>query len=231
MNSVCMATFNGQRFIEEQLKSILSQLEKNDEVILVDDCSTDKTIELVNKINDNRVSVFENKINIGPIKSFEKAIMLAKGDYIFLSDQDDVWQSDKVTTILRCFNSSNADIVVHDAKVVNANLQIIEKSWDEYNSNHFRGGVFGIILKNPYTGALMTFKKEIKSQILPFPDSIPMHDSWIVAKALLKKKRVFHYSEPLELYRRHGDNVTGSRGSIVNMISNRLRLIYALSGI
>ena len=96
MNSVCIATYNGEKFIEEQIRSILLQLDSHDEIVISDDHSTDKTIQIIKSINDDRIKIIYNKNNKGYTNNFENAISKASGDFIYLSDQDDVWKPTKV---------------------------------------------------------------------------------------------------------------------------------------
>ena len=88
--SVCMATYNGELYVAEQINSILSQLNYNDELIIVDDCSSDKTIDVITSFGDERINLIKNNKNIGVNKSFSKSILLSTGDYIFLSDQENM---------------------------------------------------------------------------------------------------------------------------------------------
>src|SRR3546814_6979697 len=103
MISVCMGTYNGARWIEIQLGSILSQLSPEDEVVIVDDGSKDDTLDRVASFNDPRVRVLRNGRNRGVDLTFERALGEARGDIIFLSDQDDFWYPNKVETVLRAF--------------------------------------------------------------------------------------------------------------------------------
>ncbi|MFA6072445.1 MAG: glycosyltransferase [Janthinobacterium sp.] len=98
--SVCIATFNGAKYIKAQLSSILNQLGKDDEVIVSDDSSSDHTIEIIRQFNDSRIKIYSDNKFQSPILNFEHAISKATGKYIFLSDQDDEWAPDKVATLL-----------------------------------------------------------------------------------------------------------------------------------
>ena len=209
--SVCLATYNGAKFIIRQLDSVISQLGTADQVIVVDDGSKDQTVELIKEKYGNRVEVYVNDQNMGAIKSFEKAISMAKGDIIFLCDQDDIWEESKVEKVLNAFQEQNADLVVHDAYVVDGDLQILNKSWNDFNSNNVNQGLIGNVLKNAFTGAMMAFKKELVPLFLPFPKNIEMHDQWFAIVCMLEKKRIFYINEPLMKYVRHGGNVTGMR--------------------
>ena len=96
MISVCMATHNGGKYIKEQIDSILVQISNEDELIISDDSSTDDTVEIIKKIKDKRIKLFENNKFFSPNLNFENALLHSKGDIIFLSDQDDIWKKDKV---------------------------------------------------------------------------------------------------------------------------------------
>jgi glycosyltransferase involved in cell wall biosynthesis len=231
MLSVCMATYNGERFIVRQLDSVIKQLGPEDEVIVVDDGSKDNTVKVIRDTYDDRVKVYVNERNLGVIHSFEKAISLAKGDILFLCDQDDVWEDDKVETVLHAFKEQDSVLVVHDALVVDGNMDVIHPSWNDYNHNNINQGIFGNILKNAYTGAFMAFKKELKEDILPFPASIEMHDQWIALVCMLKKKKITFIHQPLVKYVRHGGNVTGmKKRSLSTQLKGRMRTISAIAG-
>ncbi|MDR4949477.1 glycosyltransferase family 2 protein [Neobacillus cucumis] len=231
MLSVCMATYNGEQFVIRQLDSVLKQLNSQDEIIVVDDCSKDNTVQVIKDHYGDRVQVIVNERNSGPIKSFEKAISLAKGDILFLCDQDDVWEDNKIANVLAAFREQEAVLVVHDAYVVDGSLQIINESWNDFNRNNINQGIVGNILKNAYTGAFMAFKKELVPLILPFPAEIEMHDQWIALVCMLKKKKIVFLDTPLVKYVRHGGNVTGmKKRSLMTQLKGRFRTISAIAG-
>lgn len=229
--SVCMATYNGAEFVVRQLDTVLKQLGPDDEVIVVDDRSKDNTVQLIKDTYGSRVQVTVNDQNVGAIKSFEKAISLAQGDILFLCDQDDLWEDEKVKTVLKAFEEQGAELVLHDAYVVDGKLDIIHPSWNDYNHNNINQGIVGNILKNAYTGAFMAFKREIVPLILPFPASIEMHDQWIALVCMMKKKQVVFINRPLMKYVRHGGNVTGmKKRSLTAQLKGRLRMISSIAG-
>ena len=117
MISVCIATYNGGAFIKRQLYSILPQLGENDEVVIADDGSTDDTLPIIESLNDKRIKIIEGPHRHSPIWNFEKALKAAKGDYIFLSDQDDEWMPNKVKVTLPYLKT--ADCIVSDNIFVN----------------------------------------------------------------------------------------------------------------
>ena len=169
MISVCIATYNGETYLREQLDSILPQLDKDDEVIISDDGSTDSTIHLISGLGDCRIRVVQNEGKKGCIHNFENALKHAKGDYIFLSDQDDIWAPNKVQKFMQALAVS--DCVVSDASVVDTNKNVIEESFYKCNNNH-KGKLYNLLVSNNYLGCCMAFHKRILTKAFPFPKSI-----------------------------------------------------------
>jgi glycosyltransferase involved in cell wall biosynthesis len=227
--SVCMATYNGAEFVVRQLNSVLSQLSENDQVVVVDDGSKDRTVDLIRETYGDRVEVYNNPVNLGVIKSFEKAMSLAQGDIIFLCDQDDEWENNKVEKVMTAFEQSDASVVVHDASVVDGKGEIIHTSWNSYNGNVINQGILGNIVKNAFTGCMMAFKKELIPYFSPFPQSIEMHDQWIALVAKMRKEKIVYIDEPLMKYYRHGGNVTGmKKRSLSAQVKGRAGTLAAL---
>lgn len=213
MISVCMATYNGQRSIRKQLQSIIEQLSADDEIIIVDDSSTDETVVIIEAmLAEHPVAhqIIVNDNNRGPIGSFEVALQKANGDYIFLSDQDDIWFDNKVSTVMQAFKAG-AQLVVHDGTVVDGEGNVIDTSWNHYNHNQTTQSIMSNIVKNGYTGAMMAFTKQVREAALPFPKPIVMHDQWLFQVSKLRKLKIMSIDEPLMYYVRHGNNVTGMR--------------------
>ena len=200
MISVCIATYNGEKFIKQQLESIICQLGAEDEIIICDDGSKDQTLKIIESLNDVRIKIFKNSFK-NLILNFEFSLKQAKGNYIFLSDQDDIWLPNKVDICLR--NLKNFDVVVSNCKVVNENLETIHNSF--FKLNNSKKGLLTNLIKNNYLGCCLAFRREILEKALPFPKSIPMHDIWLGFITELFFKVVF-IDEPLVLYRRHGKN-------------------------
>lgn len=200
--SVCMATYNGANFIQEQLQSILLCLGENDEVILSDDHSTDDTIEIVKAFNDPRVKiVFNNPDNKGHIGNFGNAMSKALGDYIFLSDQDDVWHPERVVRVKEALALN--DMVVCDCWVVDGHLKVINDSF--YAMIHSGEGFIKNLVKNTYLGCCMAFDRKLMQKALPFPKTIVSHDTWLGLIGELYGNPVF-IPHKLHYFRRHGTN-------------------------
>ena len=226
MISVCIATYNGEMFIREQIDSILRQLSSDDEIIVSDDGSTDDTISIINSIDDKRIRIIEGPRKHSPTLNFECAMKEAKGDYIFLADQDDVWKPNKVEVCMKWLQEY--DCVVSDAEVTDSNLNPLYPSL--YAIMQVRQGrIYNTVWKNGYTGCCMAFRRNVLEASLPFPKNIPMHDIWIGNVAAYKYNVKF-ISEKLVLFRRH-DNVIscngkGSRFSLCQQIKFRINTIY-----
>lgn len=206
MISVCMATYNGEKYIGEQLASILKQLGPDDEVIISDDGSKDKTKVLVDSFEDNRIRYYKNRNKHGFTHNFENALLLAHGDYIFLSDQDDIWMDNKVSTVMKALEK--ADFVTHDCITVDSNWKIISESrFKDFNMN---SGFLNHLIKSRFLGCCMAFNRQLLDFAIPFPenDFLVEHDIWLAAVAFLYFKTVL-IQQPLIYYRRHSNNVSG----------------------
>ena len=213
MISVCIATYNGAAFIKEQLDSILIQLNPGDEIIISDDGSDDETLNIIESYHDSRIFVYKNSFQ-NLILNFEFALSVANGDYIFLSDQDDIWLPNKVNVCLKSLITS--DLVLTNCRLVDINLKTVNASFFEFNRS--KKGIINNLIRNSYLGCCMAFRKEVLVKALPFPEKIPMHDIWIsfVAECFFKTEFI---EEPLSLYRRHGSNisVTGEKSPFTLM--------------
>lgn len=225
--SVAMAVYNGEKYIREQIDSILPQLGSNDEIVISYDRSNDDTLKI---ITDYATKDPRFKILTGPKKgatyNFENAILNCSKEYIFLCDQDDVWEKDKVEVILKEFSKTNADLILHDAVIVDENLKEKEPSF--FKKRKCRKGILKNIIKNSYIGCCMAFNCRLKMYILPFPKSLPMHDQWI--GIIAEKYFNTHFlNKPLIKYRRHNNNISGETHSdIITMIKWRLNLLKGL---
>jgi glycosyltransferase involved in cell wall biosynthesis len=229
MISVCIATYNGEKYLAQQLNSILVQLAGQDEVIISDDGSTDGTLAIIKRYraNDPRIHLIEGPKN-GVIANFERAIIEAQGDFIFLADQDDVWLPTKTSEVVAFFEAHpTLDVVVSDLMIVDEALKPITASYFEYRK--VRGGFFATILKSGYIGAGMCFRKRMKERILPIPSNVPMHDMWIGMLGETSKSSGF-LAKPLTYYRRHDENVSeiATSSSIFQQLKWRTNLLFLL---
>ena len=231
MISVCIATYNGERFIQEQIDSILRQLSSDDEIIVSDDGSTDGTISIINSIDDKRIRVIEGPRKQSPTSNFECALKASKGDYIFMSDQDDVWKPNKVKICMEWLQ--RYDCVVSDAEVTDSSLNPLYPSL--YAIMQVRQGrIYNTIWKNGYTGCCMAFRRNVLESSLPFPKDIPMHDIWIGNVAAYKYNVKF-IPDTLIYFRRHEDttscNGKGSKYSIWQQMKFRWSVIKNIANL
>lgn len=209
--SVCMASYNGAEFIEEQLKSILDQLDDTDEVIIVDDCSKDDTIKKIEEIDDSRITVFKNDKNKGHVFSFGRAISLANNEIIFMSDQDDIWLEGRVNTMTKELLQNDSLLVSSNTNFINSKGEILEYEMDGIKSINSKKNLKNIIDiyigKENYYGCAMAFKKDLKQLILPIPTYVESHDLWIAKAANLLKSNI--HCDNITLSRRvHGNNAS-----------------------
>lgn len=228
--SVCMATYNGEKYIVQQLSSILSQLNAEDELIVSDDSSTDATLALVREMNDPRIRIFPGNQFHSPIYNFEFCLTKASGDIILLSDQDDIWLPGKVSTIMEIFsNDPDVTLVASDAQIINARGAMIAETFYPAGVK-FTSSVLANIVKNRFLGCSLAIRRRILPVVLPFPRRLPMHDSWLGIMNLLFGK-VHFIKTPLLAYRRHEANFSPpTRSQIIRILTWRWNLVIAILG-
>lgn len=228
--SVCIATYNGQKYIREQILSILPQLSVNDEVVISDDSSSDSTLSIIEEINDKRIRIYKNSGEQGYTSNFENALKHSDGDVIFLCDQDDVWANDKVQVMLH--DLEKADMVISNATVVDSEMKVLYNSFWSISFPH--KSFWGNWLRFGYLGCCMCFKKNLLKKALPFPNNhkYATHDNWLCLVGLLYFK-VYYESRCLIFYRRHADNTSSGRvkksnTSLFFKLSYRVYLLWEL---
>jgi glycosyltransferase involved in cell wall biosynthesis len=208
MITVCLAAYNGEKYVEEQINSILCQLSFNDELLISDDGSTDKTLKIISELCDPRIKIFKNNFKCVQ-KNFEFLLQNSNGDIIFLSDQDDVWSSIKVKEYLKCFEENpKADLLISDLDIIDYKGNLINRKF--YNSK-FSKNLFKNLFKNNFIGCSMAFRKSLLKKFLPFPKDVPMHDWWIGLCSIVFGN-VYFIDKKLIKYRRHETNVTNDMG-------------------
>jgi glycosyltransferase involved in cell wall biosynthesis len=198
MRSVVLASYQGQDFIGEQIDSILAQLSPDDELVVSDDASTDRTLEVVAERRDPRIRTLTNRVRAGYIENFQRAIEQARGDHVFFSDQDDVWLPNKVTLMDSALRVNAC--VASDAIVVNNRLETLHPSYFKYRgARSFSPS--SIFLKPPIIGATLACRRRYLDTLLPLPSGIP-HDFWLSVNASWDDELGI-VDRPLILYRRH----------------------------
>ncbi|MDR0614410.1 MAG: glycosyltransferase, partial [Lactobacillales bacterium] len=222
--SVVLASFNGEKYLKEQLESIFSQLDKDDELIITDDGSTDKTFVILKPfLQDSRTSLLKNHF-LDFKENFAVGIKKAKNEVIVLSDQDDVWHPERLKETRKAFNEG-ADILMVAPCFVDEKLQILSK--ERYNYR-LQSGFWPNFWKNSFIGACMAFRRELAKEFLPFPSSIDYHDSWIALLGYLRRKKIVHINRKLVYYRRYKGTFSGKRRWINLVVKSRFFLFINL---
>jgi glycosyltransferase involved in cell wall biosynthesis len=227
MRTVVLATWQGERYLGEQLDSILPQLAPEDEIVISDDASTDRTLQIVAQRRDLRIRVLANETRVGYVANFQRAIDHSRGDYVFFSDQDDVWLPHKVSTLQMAMQTNAC--VASDAIVVDDRLNPLHRSYFELRGarNFSR---LSIYLKPRIVGATLACRREFLNRLLPFPAGIP-HDFWLTFNAAFDGTLAV-IPTPLILYRRHGNafsvTATDRRRPLTTIAAERARLIGAM---
>lgn len=214
---ILMATYNGEKYIKEQIESILAQDYSNIRCIICDDCSTDRTYEIAKEYvkKDKRVIVYKNEKNLGVIKNFEKLLSLVESDYYMLADQDDIWKTTKVSDTFQKLKKENADLVFTDLEIVDENMQIKNHSFNRvmgiYPKISKEKDIRLVYLYNVVTGCTILTKKKYISKILPLPTNKDvLHDHYIALATLLSGGKVCYLDKPTIFYRQHQHNQVGT---------------------
>lgn len=229
--SVCMATYNGAKLLHDQLDSILSQISDNDEIIVVDDASTDNSVEILRSYRDERIKIYLNSKNMGVNKSFERAITLSEGKYIFLSDQDDVWCPGRMKIMREALDTSNVLLVSTLFSCIDGEgntCSVISPMLYSLDSNRYIRNILGIFLnRRSYYGCAMAFRCELKKIILPFPFYIESHDLWIAFTANICRSNL-HLEYCSLLHRVHGKNASIIKRNIIRKINSRIIFLISI---
>ena len=220
--SVAICTYNGSKFLFEQLESIAKQTRLPDELVVCDDRSTDASVEIVREFASSvpfPVRVFVNSENLGSTRNFEQAIRFCEGEIIVLADQDDVWLPEKLKRLEQTFvNSPNVGLAFSDAEIVDAALKPTgERMWSLLNFNQREqrairnGQALQVLLPGWFvTGATAAFRGTFRELILPIPlDLALIHDGWLGA-VISSVADVALIPEPLILYRQHAQQQIGA---------------------
>jgi len=225
--SACMAAYNGSGFVEAQLRSILSQLKPEDEVVVVDDGSTDDTLERVMRIGDARVRLVKHERNAGVVATFEDALRSATGEILFLCDDDDLWAPTKARRFLDLFNSRpEVGIVLSRVRMIDEHDRPMPDSRIN-REGRFSPGFWRNLYMNHYQGSAMAMRASLLGRVLPFPAQKSLqHDAWIGTRNDLLGGQVAFLDEDLLFYRRHGNNASRTK-SLLDQIHTRAELLLA----
>ncbi len=209
--SVAMATYNGERYLREQIDSIIAQTYPVAEIVISDDCSTDSTRTVLLEYQamfPDKIKLILNEKNVGFIKNFERAISDCRSEFIALCDQDDVWDDVKIEMLVSTIG--NHDLIHSDARLVDADKKIIAPSFTLYSKKTVaRQSFTDVCINNSVTGCTCMFRRALLGKAMPFPLFLP-HDHWLAIIA--KDGNGIAYC-PLSLisYRQHGNNAIGAK--------------------
>ena len=215
--SICMATHNGEKYIKSQLKSIINQTIKPNEIIIYDDASSDKTLEILYSFIKKYkvdIKIIKGHYQIGVVNSFSKAISAAKNEIIFLSDQDDIWMNNKIEKISKSFKEDDQlDLIFTNGETINHNDSLLKKDLFQFTRFNFLKRIDFLnntksnIIKYPHSalGMSMAFKKRNLDFILPMNcnDSFMTHDKWILLSINFFGGKIKYLNEKLVKYRLH----------------------------
>ena len=215
---ILLPTYNGEKYLKEQIDSILNQTYKNIRIIISDDCSKDSTPKILEeyKNKDNRIELYLQKENLGVVKNIEFLLKKVESNFYMLSDQDDVWLSIKIEKSIETLKKQNADLVFGDLEVVDENLNTIYPSFGDFmllnrKINKYIESYKVNYLYNCVTGCTILSKKEFIEKIIPIPNDSKylIHDHWIGIVMALNGKLAY-MSEKYIKYRQHGNNQVGT---------------------
>lgn len=229
--SVCMAIYNGEKYLEKQIFSILNQLRDDDELIIVDDMSIDNSLDVVNSFIDKRIKIIRLKNNVGHVKAFERAIIESKGEIVFLSDQDDIWIPGRLNLMIDKLLSSDKLIVCSNFLLIDSSdnnlFNFIKPISIKYNKNYIKN-IFGIFFgERSYYGCVMAFRRQLINYCFPAPDFVESHDIWIAIFGNLNNS-VLHINDITLNHRIHLHNATTSGRGFIKVIRSRLFFIKAV---
>jgi len=221
---ILMATYNGEKYLVEQLDSIINQTYRNWNLLIRDDNSTDKTLEIIQNYHkkDKRIKILkDNKGNLGIVQNFEELLKSSESEFIMFSDQDDIWVKNKLDMYLKMIEKiKNKGFMIHsDAILFDKNKSNILK--DTFISKKaINRGLENVFFNYFVQGATILISKEIKNFILPFPKEVYLHDRYIHLISELFFERIF-INKALIYYRQHGDNQIGAKNTIRELLSKR----------
>lgn len=236
--NILLATYNGEKYIEEQIDSVLAQTYKNWNIIVRDDRSTDKTVEILKKYAkkySNKIRLIQDEDgNLGATHNFTRLLGYAQEDYIMFCDQDDVWLPQKIEITFKKLQGiekeygNNFPLLIHtDLKVVDENLDIISDSFWKYQKLNPQKGrsLNRLLIQNVVTGSTMMINKILRDLSMPIPQESVMHDWWIALVASSFGK-IAYIPIPTVLYRQYGTNVIGAKKWDINHAIKKILMFW-----
>ena len=215
---ILLATYNGEKYIVEQIESILNQTHKEFRLLISDDGSTDNTKQIISEYEkkDKRITVFNQKENIGVVQNFEFLMTKVENEYFMFSDQDDIWKEEKIEKTLKKIEETGAMLVYSDLEVVDSDLNITFESYWKlkgiYQKIKKYNNFESLYLNNFVTGCTIIARRELIEKSLPLPKTSKyvLHDYWI-SLIISQNGKISYVEEPLIKYRQHKNNKVGSK--------------------
>ena len=232
--TVCIPVYNGDRFIEEQIKSIQDQLIDGDEMLIADDCSTDKSIEAISMLNDKRIKVIKRASNLGVNKNVSDLLLRARMDYIFLADQDDLWIPGRLDLMIERLENGRKGLAVGNASCVDSqSRKLAQRFYDvsqRDSSSSFKNIIKIILGRIAYNGCCMVMTKDFRDHVCPIPSFVESHDLWfaLVANA---RKSLEHIDEDVTFRRIHSENLSLRRRSTLKKLKSRIIMARMVLGL
>lgn len=230
--SVAMAVYNGSPFIRDTLRSILQQLTEYDEIVIVDDMSTDQTATIIDSFDDTRIRLFRLSHNVGHVRAFEIALNQTCGSVVLLADQDDLWPPNRLNMLLSALSKSKSSLIAssfatflddaNSTSLSHSNLQPVRISTNG-NADSFVRFLFG---KQPYFGCTFAMTSTFKDFVIPFPAFVEAHDHWL-AVAALSQQSLTNLDQILLWRRLHARNLSPTKHrAYIRVVKTRLIMIW-----
>lgn len=221
---ILMATYNGEKYLAKQLDSIINQSYKNWNLMIRDDNSNDRTLQILEKYEkmDKRIRVLhDNKRNLGIVKNFEELLKNSTSEFIMFSDQDDIWLENKLEVYLKTIEKARLkNVLIHSDAILFSEdkTNILKQTF--ISKKAIRKGLENVFFNYFVQGATILISKEIKNFILPFPEEVYLHDRYIHLMSELFFERIF-IKESLIYYRQHSNNRIGAKNTLKKLLSKR----------
>jgi putative aminotransferase len=229
--SVCMATYNGSAYIEEQMSSILGQLSSDDELIVVDDCSADDTVRRIEGFQDSRIRILRNDRNHGHVFSFQRAMVQARNPFVLLADQDDCWLPGRVEALVRALHESGAMIATSNCLYMDKGGAFTSCDIPRVRASESGHNWLNILRifagRTGYYGCAMAIRRGYLPLLLPMPSMVESHDLWLALAANLSRKNV-HIENNTIVRRLHGGNASYRRRTILQKFRTRWRFLWSM---
>lgn len=221
---ILMATYNGEKYLSEQIDSIVGQTYQNWNLLIRDDNSSDGTLQILEKYEklDRRIKILrDNRGNLGIVKNFEELLKNSKSELIMFSDQDDIWFENKLDMYLKIAEKLEfSGFLIHsEAALFNKNHENISKG-SFISKKAVKKGLENVFFNYFVQGATILISKEIRDFVFPFPEEAYLHDRYIHLVSELFFERVF-INQPLIYYRQHGNNQIGAKNTLKQLLSKR----------